>query len=138
MAYISAEDVKAIRVALKEEFGKTYKFSVRRDGSSGVRVQFVEGPAFKQHKRWDRYDHCEKTVDINSYEQLNHFHTESMYGEDNAKIIDKVSEIAHTAPGLAGGRVYYDNSDAQIDYFDTAYYVSIHVGAWDKPYTVAA
>jgi hypothetical protein len=31
---------------------------------------------------------------------------------------------------------YYDRSDAQIDYFDTAYYYDIHVGAWDKPYTL--
>lgn len=31
---------------------------------------------------------------------------------------------------------YYDRSDAQIDYFDTAYYYDICVGSWDKPYTV--
>jgi hypothetical protein len=31
---------------------------------------------------------------------------------------------------------YYDNSDAQIDYFDTAYYYDIHVGSWNKPYTL--
>ena len=30
MAYITTEDVKAIRVALKEEFGKDFKFSVTR------------------------------------------------------------------------------------------------------------
>ena len=32
------------------------------------------------------------------------------------------------------GAGYYDNSDAQIDYFDTAYYYGINVGKWDKPY----
>ena len=31
---------------------------------------------------------------------------------------------------------YYDNSDAQIDYFDTAYYYNINVGKWNKPYVV--
>ena len=31
---------------------------------------------------------------------------------------------------------YYDNSDAQIDYFDTAYYYDIVVGSWDKPYNL--
>jgi hypothetical protein len=31
---------------------------------------------------------------------------------------------------------YYDNSDAQIDYFDTAYYYDINVGSWNKPYTL--
>lgn len=29
---------------------------------------------------------------------------------------------------------YYDNSDAQIDYFDTAYYYDINIGRWNKPY----
>jgi hypothetical protein len=29
---------------------------------------------------------------------------------------------------------YYNNSDAMIDYFDTAYYYHINVGQWDKPY----
>jgi hypothetical protein len=31
---------------------------------------------------------------------------------------------------------WYDNSDAQIDYFDTAYYVDVNVGKWNKPYTL--
>lgn len=31
---------------------------------------------------------------------------------------------------------WYDRSDAQVDYFDTAYYVDIDVGTWKQPYTV--
>ncbi len=30
---------------------------------------------------------------------------------------------------------WYDKSDAQIDYFDTAYYVDVNVGKWNSPYT---
>ena len=137
MAYISADDVKTIRVALKEEFGKTYKFGVKRDNHSGVRITFKAGPAFEVTKRFDRYTHEEVDVDINSHAQINHYHTH-MYGEANQKILDKVSEIAHTAPGLAGGKSYYCNDDIQTDYFDRAYFVSINVGAWDKPYEVTA
>jgi hypothetical protein len=29
---------------------------------------------------------------------------------------------------------YYDESDAQTDYFNTAYYFHINVGCWNKPY----
>lgn len=137
MAYISADDVKTIRVALKEEFGKTYKFGVKRDNHSGVRITFKSGPAFEVTKRFDRYTHEEVDVDINNHAQINHYHTH-MYGEANQKILDKVSEIAHTAPGLAGGKSYYCNDDIQTDYFDRAYFVSINVGAWDKPYEVTA
>ena len=31
---------------------------------------------------------------------------------------------------------YYDRSDAQVDYFDTAYYYNINVGKWNKPYVL--
>lgn len=31
---------------------------------------------------------------------------------------------------------WYDNSDAQVDYFDTAYYVDVNIGTWDKPYNL--
>jgi hypothetical protein len=31
---------------------------------------------------------------------------------------------------------WYDNSDAQYDYFDTAYYIDINIGKYDKPYEV--
>ena len=29
---------------------------------------------------------------------------------------------------------WYDRSDSMTDYFDTAYYVNINIGKWDKPY----
>ena len=32
------------------------------------------------------------------------------------------------------GDVWYDNSDAMIDYFDTAYYTDINIGQWNKEY----
>jgi len=32
------------------------------------------------------------------------------------------------------GTKWYDNSDAMTDYFDTAYYLSLKVGQWNKPY----
>ena len=31
---------------------------------------------------------------------------------------------------------YFDESDAQTDYFHTAYYYHINVGKWNKPYEV--
>ena len=40
MAYLSAEDVKHIRVALKKEFPQ-YKFSVTRDHWLGVNLSLI-------------------------------------------------------------------------------------------------
>ena len=45
MAYIDTKDVKAIREALKAEFGKDFKFSVTRDHYSGVRIAIMSGVA---------------------------------------------------------------------------------------------
>ena len=32
------------------------------------------------------------------------------------------------------GNKWYDRSDIQSDYFDTAYYMDINIGSWNKPY----
>jgi hypothetical protein len=32
------------------------------------------------------------------------------------------------------GSEWYDRSDVQTDYFDTAYYMDVNVGQWNKPY----
>ena len=104
MAYITAEDVNHIRVALKKEFPQ-YKFSVTRDHHLGVNINFMEGPRFAEFESFDRYTHETTIENLDGHHQINHFHLENFYGEENAKILGKVSEIAHTAPGLAGGKV---------------------------------
>ena len=32
------------------------------------------------------------------------------------------------------GDLWYDNSDIMTDYFDTAYYLNINIGRWNRPY----
>tara|TARA_R100000084_G_C4558630_1_gene103489 strand:+ start:30 stop:476 length:447 start_codon:yes stop_codon:yes gene_type:complete len=32
------------------------------------------------------------------------------------------------------GTLYYNNDDIMTDYFDSAYFMSINIGKWDKPY----
>ena len=136
MAYISAEDVKHIRVALKKEFPQ-YKFSVTRDHWLGVNINFMKGPRFAEFEYFDRYTHETKIGTLNEdHHQINQYHLEDFYGKENAKVLDKIHSIALTAPAKNGGKVWYNNSDAMIDYFDTAYYVHIEVGKWNKPYEV--
>lgn len=130
MAYITSKDVKAVREALKAEFGKKFKFGVTKENHSSVNITVKSGPA--PLDTYEMKNQRGDTMASNGHFQVNHFHTH-MYGEFQG-FFDRLSEIAHTAPGLAGGRAYYNNSDAMIDYFDTAYYVNISVGKWDKPY----
>ena len=124
MAYINKEDVKAIRKELKEAFPK-FKFGVRKQhGSMSVMVTVKQGPTdfsniLKQY----------------GYTNINPYHT-GMYGEHQA-FLDKVIDIIKTAPMRGNGYNkdgWYDRSDAMTDYFDTAYYMTINIGDWNKSY----
>ena len=137
MAYLSAEDVKHIRVALKKEFPQ-YKFSVTRDGHLGVMIAFMKGPKFAEYEYFDRYANETKVGNLSDGEhhQINQHWLEEFYGKENAKILDKIHVIAKTAPAKNGGKVWYNDSDAMIDYFDIAYYIHINVGKWNKQYEI--
>ena len=140
MAYINAEEVKAIRNLLKKELPE-YKFGVRKgSGGHSVGVTFLKGPKFAPHKVFDRYEHVEKDVDLNEgYHQVNQYWVEENVGKKNAKVMNKVIEIIKTAPMLAGGKEWYNNSDIMTDYFDVAYYFDINIGKdYQNGYVVAA
>lgn len=47
---------------------------------------------------------------------------------------DSAKEFLTEVLAAMKGSEWYDNSDIQSDYFDTAYYVDVNVGQWDKPY----
>ena len=127
MAYISKEDVTAIRQELKATFPK-FTFGVKKmsGGSNGVDVTVKAGPTdFSDCFRGDE-----------GYAQINHYHTH-MYG-DHQSFFDAIHKIIKTAPikgeGYWAKKGWYDNSDSMTDYFDTAYYISMEVGSWNTPY----
>jgi hypothetical protein len=124
MAYINAQDVKAIRNELKETF-KKFKFSVKKSHSSSVIVTIKSGPV-------DFSD----IVDERGYAQINQYWLERT--GQHKPMFEKVVDIIKTAPirgeGYRKGSGWYDNSDSMTDYFDTAYYFSINVGDYYAPY----
>lgn len=125
MAYISAEDVKAIRIELKQKFPK-WKFAVRKgSGSLSVDVNIMQGT-----ERFDDHFHNgRRYAQVNQYWIKDHFKDPS-----ERQAIEVINEIMHNAPGRAGGKVYFDESDAQTDYFHTAFYTHLSIGQWDKDY----
>ncbi len=141
MAYISANDVKAIRNELKAAF-PTWKFSVRKgSGSLSVDVavlqgdiDFIEAYCSKDitadQAQWVRKD---RTIQINQYWIDSHW----SHDEAARDALNKINEIMHNAPGRAGGKVFFDESDAMTDYFHTAFYTHLSIGQWNKPYAVA-
>ena len=124
MSYISTEDVKKIRVALKNEFGKKLKFGVRKSPSHhSVSVTIKSGTVdFSDLMRNNTYEQV----------QVNHYHLHN-YGVHQS-LFEKIVEIIKTAPS----KKWYNNSDAMIDYFDVAFYFDLNVGDWNNPYKKVA
>ena len=121
MAYITAEDVKAIREELKAAFPK-WKFSVRKgSGSLSVDVNILKGTAAFEGK---------------DYAQVNQYWIDSHWqDEDDRAVLNKINEIMHNAPGRKNAdRKFFDHSDAMTDYFHTAFYTHLSIGQWDKRY----
>ena len=126
MAYISAQDVQAIRTELKAAF-PGWKFSVRKSsGSLSVDVAVLQG-----------------TVDFsenlhNGHCQVNQYWIDSHWTSLEARAaLNRINEIMHNAPGRAdASRKFFDHSDAMTDYFHTAFYTHLSIGAWNKNYAL--
>ena len=121
MSYISTEDVKKIRVALKNEFGKKLKFGVRKSaGGHSVGVTIKSGTV----------DFSDIMRNNNFYDQVqvNQYHLQN-YGVHKS-LFEKIVEIIKTAPS----KEWYNDSDPMIDYFGVAFYFDLNVGDWNNPY----
>jgi hypothetical protein len=125
MAYISATDVKAIREELKQKFPK-WRFGVRKgSGSLSVDVTILQGTeSFDDH-----FGNGRRYAQVNQYWIKDHFPRPS-----EREAIEMINEIMHNAPGRAGGKVFFDESDAQTDYFHTAFYTHLTIGQWNRDY----
>ena len=126
MAYITADDVKAIRTELKAVFPK-WKFSVRKgSGSLSVDVTILRGTCSFDENFSNGRRHC----------QVNPYWIDSHWTDrEEVLVLQKINEIMHNAPGRANAdRKFFDHSDAQTDYFHTAFYTHLTIGAWDKEY----
>lgn len=76
--------------------------------------------------------HAERTgqpfYEVKDYYQANHYRGEDQYADS------KVADFFRELTAAMRGNLWYDNSDSQTDYFDTAYYLDINVGKWNQPY----
>ena len=131
MAYINANEVKAIRETLKVRF-PGFKFAVRKGaGSLSVDVTIKQGPVdFMGARVANTSRETEKYLPVNQYWFHEHFAGEAK------DMLTEVFDIIKTAPAKASGRAWFDESDAMTDYFHTAYYIHLSVGEWDRPYAL--
>lgn len=133
MAYITKEEVAAIRKELKETF-PTIKFSVTKEHSSSVTAAIVQSSEFDFTPFLDGREYGSVNagwVDVN---YRNKVEFEKTTREKFIRIVQKIDEILHNAPARAGLSEWFDKSDIMTDYFHTAWYTHVHIGKWNKPY----
>jgi hypothetical protein len=114
MAYVNNETKAAIHAALKPVFKKY-----------GIKATVARG-----------YNYSALVVNVSAgdidfgteYQQVNVYHVDSHY---SGKAKDFLNEVIDT---IKKAGTWYDESNAQIDYFNTAFYIDINIGRWDKPY----
>lgn len=136
MAYLSKETKKEREVEIKKVLKKyRLKGSVARNHStlvvniSGGELDLlgsVQNVINQQSERRSAFPHP-----VGTYHQVNEFYEAEWLreaGEDQAA--DLIEELIKAMKGDS----WYDRSDIMNDYFDTAYYLEINIGKWNKPY----
>ena len=134
MAYMNQEKKAIIKAALDKALkARGFKYSLRVDNHMAINCTIAAGPVdfignFKAKTG-------EKHTNLRA-EQLRHMQVNLYWLEDHfsGEALQVLQECAQ-ALKAAG---YYDRSDAMTDYFDTAYYMHLNIGAWDKPYQLTA
>lgn len=124
MAYMNQEKKAVIAAKVKPilaKYGVKGSLSVRNHSTITLTVKSGKIDFFKDYG--DREDARKFGIQVNPYWFHEHF-------EGTAKKF--LSEVFDALKGAG----YYDNSDAQIDYFDTAYYYGVDIGKWNKPYVL--
>lgn len=127
MAFITTEQVKERRQAIKEAFPAKlgWKFSVVRDNYSSIEVHVLEAPI-----------------------ELRNFDYESRFGERLSKDSyfsarpgsDRLTDIGNEVFKTLWDICYkgnFDKSDSMTDYFHVGWYQNIHVGKWNKGFKVS-
>lgn len=138
MAYITADEVSAIRKELKNKFPQ-FKFGCRKSsGSLSVAVTIKSGPIDFISNFNEAIAERSRPNDplgprpVTNYLNVNPYWYKEHFTGEVADMIGEMIKIIKTAPD----RKWYDNSDIQTDYFDTAYYFDLQVGSWERPYKV--
>lgn len=136
MAYINqttkANIVAAVKPILKK-YGVKASFAVNNHSTFVVNIKsgkldFIGNYNAVQYGRSYGYDvnPAKDHLNINQYWFQEHF-----VGE----VKDFIAEL-YTAIKTAGN--WFDKSDAMTDYFNTAFYIDVNVGRWDRAYALEA
>ena len=141
MAYMSQERKQQrapIIKAILKKYGVKGTLAVRNHSTLVLNIKsgkidfienFIQTDGIGHGRKMDQsqidYIRNNKTLDVNPYWYQEHFS-----GEAKA-FLKQILDAMY-------GSDYFDDSDAQVDYFHCSHYVDVNIGQWNKPYTVEA
>ena len=137
MAYMNQERKKQLAPAIKavlKKYNMKGTIGVRNHSSLIVNIKSgaldLLGAAQKHN---DQYAEMrgQEPYQVGDHLQVNTYHCQD-WAEKVGET--KIAKFYKELIAAMKGDLYYDNSDAMIDYFDTAYYMDINVGNWNTPY----
>lgn len=131
MAYIDQDKKAELAVGIKavlKKYGMRGTISIRHHMALVVTVKSgsldIIGNWYETGiKNGDFDNNKEKPTSLD----VNYYYIEEHY---TGLVKDFLLELK----GAMLGCGWYDNSDIMSDYFDTAWYIDINIGKWDKPY----
>lgn len=139
MAYMNQDKKKALAPQIKAVLNKYgVKATIGVNHYSTLVVNIKEGAldfigaANKHNQQYAEWT-GQRAYAVTDYYGVNPYHAVSnMESIGETKIANFFKELI----AAMKGDMWYDNSDIMTDYFDTAYYLEINVGKYDKPYIV--
>lgn len=126
MAYMNQEMKAKIAAELKKVMPKGWKYSLGVDNHSTIVLNIASAPVdlLKIAHAAGYSSVC--GVQVNPHHMDRHF--------KDTEVGELFAEIQKVLYGCG----YYDNSDVQTDYFETAYYVNVNIGKWNKAFVNTA
>jgi hypothetical protein len=126
MAYMDQEKKAKIAAELKKIMPQGWKYTLGVKNHSTIVLNLMAAPVdlVKIAKSVGYRSTC--GVQVNT-----HYMDRDFKDTEVGELFAKINAILY-------GCDYYDNSEPQTDYFDTAYYVSMNIGKWNKPFVYNA
>ena len=117
MAYVSQEMKKELAVGIKKVLKKYgCKGNIRVKNHMSLYVDVMEGPIdFGSGTHGDKYH------------QINTYWIDDHWSGIARQFLNELLTAMK-------GKNYYNNDNAQFDYFDRSHYTDINIGKWNKPY----
>ena len=136
MAYKNQERKAQLAPGIKavfKKYGVKGSISVRHHSALVVNIRSGALDFIGEANAFNR-EYAERTGqrfhEVKDYYQANPYKGEDAYADAT------IGKFFKELTAALRGDLWYDNSDIQTDYFDTAYYMYINIGKWDKPYVL--